>query len=69
MMELDIYNERDAAVSKAYRKGQEDMRERAAMMFDQDADDMRRENDSFYWQAEDDAKRIRALPITERSDE
>jgi hypothetical protein len=35
--------------------------ERAAKLFDQDADDMRKEEDAFYWEAEMDAKRIRKL--------
>jgi vacuolar-type H+-ATPase subunit H len=35
--------------------------ERAAKLFDQDADDMQKEENSFYWTAEMDAERIRAL--------
>jgi hypothetical protein len=34
---------------------------RAAKLFDQDADDMRKEGNSFYWTAEMDAERICSL--------
>jgi hypothetical protein len=35
--------------------------EGAAKLFDQDADDMRKKENSFYWTAEMDAERIRSL--------